>query len=356
MTTQVIISPLASSVVTAGGVSVVAIYGPMIGGQIVNPYYAVDQGIAVAENLYIDLVNPASLGISTTTFVLQPGQSFTVPANQTTNVSVNALTAGHQFSGYVISSIVPYPPTPTPGPFPPPGPTSVSKTIPSYLYKEYDDDEDCQAFVSAFNAMAQQYVDSFNQIELPIYTSPTISGPLLDWVLTGLYGIPRPALSSGRNRNIGPFNTYVMNSIPFNTQQLIGPQNVTVVSDDIYKRIATWNFFKGDGKYFDVRWLKRRIMRFVLGVDGADVDVDQTYQISVTFGVGNQVNITLLGGTRTLTGGTLFNRFLPNSMAFNTAITVFDLLTPIPNAEILKEAIDSGVLQLPFQFKWVVTI
>ena len=356
MTTAVTISPPAATIVPFGGDPVVAIYGPMLGGIIVNPAHAADQGLGVAENLYIDLVNPATLGESATTFVLRPGQPFEIPAGQANNVTVNAASSGHQFSGYVINSVVPYPPKPTPGLFPPPRPTGVTKTIPSYLYKQYDDDEDCQAFVSAFNAMAQQYVDSFNQIELPIYTSPTIVGSLLDWVLTGLYGIPRPSLSSGRNRNIGPFNTYVLNSIAFNTQRVIGPQNVTVVSDDIYKRVATWNFFKGDGKYFDVRWLKRRIMRFLLGVDGADVDVDQTYQVSVTFGVGNQVNITLLTGKRALTGGALFNRFLLNSMAFNTAITVFDPLTPLPNAEILKEAIDSGVLQLPFQFTYVVHV
>ena len=345
----------ASEIVT-GGMAVVALRGPMLGGQIVNPYLAVDQGLIAAEPLYVNIAMAAGLAVTATTAKLMPGQAFEIPAGETTSVSVNAATSGHLFSAFAIRAEVPYPPIPTPGTFPPAGPTGVTQTIPSYLYKEYDDDEDLQAFVASYNAMAQEYVDSFNGIELPIYTSPSIVGPLLDWVALGLYGIARPSLSSGRNRNLGPFNTYVLNSIPFNKQEIVGPQNVTIVTDDIFKRVITWNFFKGDGKYFDVRWLKRRVMRFLLGVDGVNFDVDQTYQVSVTFGVGNQVNITLLTGVRRLTGGALLNHFIPNTMGFNVARTTFEPLTPLPNAEILKEAIDTGVLQLPFQYVYVVAI
>jgi len=40
--------------------------------------------------------------------------------------------------------------------------------------------------------------------------------------------------------------------------------------DDIFKRILTWNLYKGDGNRFSMRWLKRRIARFLFGVNGID--------------------------------------------------------------------------------------
>ena len=44
------------------------------------------------------------------------------------------------------------------------------------------------------------------------------------------------------------------------------------VTDDVFKRILTWHFYKGDGKNFSVRWLKRRIWRFLQGANGTDFD------------------------------------------------------------------------------------
>ena len=104
----------------------------------------------------------------------------------------------------------------------------LTKTIPSYLYKEYDDDEALQAFVDAFNASAQDYVDWFNTIELPVYTSPTSSGDLLDWVAEGLYGIPRPSLfSSGGAQGIGPLDTGALNELILNDYEIrYGSRNV----------------------------------------------------------------------------------------------------------------------------------
>lgn len=345
----------AASRVATGGEAVTAIYGPVVGGLILNPAIAADQGLPVVEVLYIDLVNPASLGESATTIPLQPGQFYTVPAGITAQVSVNAASSGHRFNAIIWQPQTPFPPTPPPpAPFPPAGPTSLTKVIPSYLYQEYADDDDLQAFVSAFNALAQRYVDWFNQIGLPIYTD--LSGTLLDWVGTGLYGLPRPTLSSGRNRFIGPLNTWALNSFPLNKLKIIGPQDVAVTSDDIYKRIITWHFYKGDGKVFNVRWLKRRIMRFLIGVNGTAPNIDQTYQISVSFGTGNQVNITFLAYVRNVIGGALLNRFAINTTPLNSIKTKFTTLPPLPNVNIIEQAINSGVLELPFQFDYVVSV
>src|SRR5579859_3473841 len=98
--------------------------------------------------------------------------------------------------------------------------STLQEVIPSYLYVEYNDDEDLQAFVTAFNAIAQQYVDFFNQINLPIYTSSSISGALLDWVAQGIYGMTRPSLpGAGSTLIYGPFNTYAFNKLAFNQRK-----------------------------------------------------------------------------------------------------------------------------------------
>lgn len=347
--------PPAASIVPIGGVPVVAAYGPLLGGFLQNPIKAQDQDIAIAEVLYVDLINPAALEENDTTQALQPGQTFNIPANFTGNVSVNAATSGHRFSAVVIQTTPPFPPTPQTGVFPPAGPTSLTKVIPSYLYQQYKADAACQAFVDAYNAFAQGYVDWFNQTPLPVYTNPAIAGALLDWVALGLYGIARPALSSGRRRVIGPYNTWAPNTLPLNVQRILGPTDVVVTSDDIFKRILTWNLYRGDGITFNIRWLKRRIMRFLIGVNGTAPNVDNTSPISVTIGPGI-ISIQISQGTRKIVGGALYNRFMFNGMPLNRLITQFvPGPSPLPNENVLKEAIDSGVLQLPFQYEYVVS-
>lgn len=234
--------------------------------------------------------------------------------------------------------------------------TSLTQVIPSYLYWQYNDDLDLQAFVTQFNLMAQQYVDWFVTLNLPVYTSETIVGGLLDWVALGLYGEVRPALPSGESKSIGPINSYAFNTHVFNFYELVGPQNVYATTDDVFKRILTWNFYKGDGYTFDIRWLKRRIQRFLTGENGADPGVNQTYQISVTFGLGNQVNIDILSGNRVVTGGSMLNGGSFASQPFNNIKSTYTQLTPFELAPILKSAIDSRVVQLPFQYEYVVHV
>lgn len=236
--------------------------------------------------------------------------------------------------------------------------TTLQKVIPSYLYTQYADDDDLQAFVISQNNLSQSYIDWFNQNLLPVYTSPAIYGLLLDWIGAGLYGMPRPTLVSGKIRQIGPFNTATYNylAVPYNQVKLLDPQVFYATSDDTYKRILTWHFFKGDGKVFNVKWLKRRVMRFLLGPSGTAPNIDQTYQVSVTFGVDNQVTIRLVQEDRFVQGGAIYNRFRYNTTQFNQLNTTVVPLTPLPNGEIFQEAVNSGALELPFQYNWTVAI
>lgn len=243
-----------------------------------------------------------------------------------------------------------------PNTFPPAGPTTLTKTINAYLYQQYNDDDDLAAFVDAYNEFSQQYVDWFVNIGLPVYTGAQITGPLLDWIAAGLYGMTRPVLPSGVGRLRGPYNTFDYNDDVYNGLRSEQPSNVFVTTDDVFKRILTWHLWKGDGKIFNIRWLKRRVMRFLTGDNGTAGQTDETYPVSVTFGVGNQVNINLLSVRRIATGGAIYgagryNTFFYNELDTRTVITPVSPLVPI-----FKAAMDAGALEVPFQFVFVVNI
>jgi hypothetical protein len=196
--------------------------------------------------------------------------------------------------------------------------TMLQNAIKSYLYQEYSNDDDLQAFVASYNSIAQQYVNTFNQLNLPIYPSALIAGNLLDWVGQGIYGYPRPSLPGVPSTSVGPLNTYGPDfQVPLNTQTTTAGTSY-VVSDDIYARLLTWHFYKGDGKTFNIQWLKRRIMRFMLGTNGTAPLISNTYPISLTFS----------GHVATITCPTYFA------------------------APYLKSALQSGAAELPFQMSY----
>ena len=354
--TKVSLYKTAVSVVQTGGKPVTAMFGPVAGGIITNPPTPVGQGITTLEPLWIDIVNPATLGKNGTSFALQAGQTYTVVPGQTTSVSITAATTGHRFSGVVYQPSTPYPPAPQPGTFPPSVPDTLTQIIPSYLYEEYADDDDLQSFVAAYNGIAQGYLTWFATIGLPVYTSAQIADGLLDFVAENIYGMLRPVLASGRNRDVGPLNTYGFNTLALNRRKTVGPNNITATSDDVFKRIITWNFYKGDGMTFNARWLKRRIMRFLTGPNGTAPNIDSTYLVSVTFGPGI-VSIRITVGTRRITGGALYNVAGFNRQAYNALQSIFvPGPNPLPLEPVLKEAIESGVLTHPFQYQFAISI
>lgn len=199
----------------------------------------------------------------------------------------------------------------------------LTNIIRAYLYEQYADDADIQALVDAWNAIAQEYVDWFNTVMLPIYTGPVVAGDLLDWVAEGLYGFVRPVLPFGTSSNDGLYNALFFNELAFDDSN-ISSSGSFVTNDDTYRRVITWHFFKGDGHQFTIPWLKRRVMRFLLGTNGISYNVDQTYDVSVTFGIGGQVTITI-----------------PSTYVY---------------ASIFQAAVESGALELPFQRTWIVTL
>lgn len=351
----------AATSVPVGGTSVVAVYGGVQGAIIWNPLLATNQGLTGAEPLFVDATKPAVLFANTTCVALAPGQFYFVPGGDSSNIWVNAATSGHKFTCIVVQPAVQFPPVPLIGAFPSIGPTGLTTTLPSYLYQQYEDDDDLQAFVVAYNGMTQSYVDWFNSINLPIYTQSQIYGLLLDWVAAGIYGYPRPALSSGHQHWQGPFNTWSLNRVnsTFNRIVRVGALNVVATSDDVFKRMITWHFFKGDGKYLSTRWLKRRVGRFLFGANGTDYNGD-TYQISVTHGDEGELSITILSGLSTVTRAFVFN-YIPGiagsgsyfnrrNFAFNSFSSTFTAYVIPALATIFQIAINTGALEMPLQY------
>jgi len=199
--------------------------------------------------------------------------------------------------------------------------TPLATVIQSYLYQEYADDDDLQAFVDSYNSLAQGYLDWFNGTPLGLYTSPNITGPLLDWIGQGVYDIKRPVLSSQTTMRLAGFNSAPFNSGAFNTMTYSSSGSSALVSDDIYKRVLTWHLYRGDGQFFSIQWLKNRINRFLNGANGSDYAVLQ-----------NPPSITVSGYT--------FNISSPQSAIFT----------------ILQQLIANGSLALPFIYNFTVEI
>jgi hypothetical protein len=189
----------------------------------------------------------------------------------------------------------------TQGSFPPAAPSVLGAIIPAYAYAQYQDDDSIQAFFSSYNDAQQYYLDWFVNVGLPVYTG--LSSSLLDWVAQGLYGLTRPVISSEGSGATGPLGGIVLGGIVLagGTPQ-INPYYV-LASDDVFKRIMTWDLYRGDGRMFTLKWLKRRVLRFLLGFNGTDVNLGDTSELSIQIS-GDTVTINLTA----LTSVSLFLR------------------------------------------------
>ena len=245
-------------------------------------------------------------------------------------------------------------------------PYYFAKTIKSYLYQQYFYDSDLQSLVLGYNTVTQNYVDWFNSASLPIY--PLLSGALLDWVGNGLYGVKRPILYHGGLPSV----IGELSGIIGELSGAIGDPSIGVggepVSDDVYKRLLTWLFHKGDGAEFSIPWLKRRIYRFMLGTNGIDVAEGFTDLVSIRFELPYTTAsvVKRFGLTGAITCGPI--TLLPIAAAKTYAESVDENTysryvncrirwSGSPDlVQILQDLANSGVLNLPFQFNYDIQV
>ena len=107
--TPVTVVAAQTTIVPIAGVSVLVVLGGPLGGVIENPVAAADQGLAEAEPLYVNPLGPATLFGNGTTIRLDPGESWEMVPGQTNGTWVNAPSAGHEFSAYVLGGPAPGP-------------------------------------------------------------------------------------------------------------------------------------------------------------------------------------------------------------------------------------------------------
>lgn len=229
---------------------------------------------------------------------------------------------------------------------------NITSTIPAYVYTQYADDANVSAFFKAYNQLSQANLDTVNAYQLPIYLNQ--AGALLDWAASSIYGVFRPSLSSGGARRIGPYDTFPFNAERFDGLKLINSSSNFIADDLTYQRIIQWNTFKGDGYQFTIRWLKRRVKRFLSG----DIFPDETYDVSVSFTSDTAVLISVSEVIQEFEGGPLYNAqtFGGLDAAFNRAKTNSIASAPSAMASALQAAVNSGVLSLPFQYTFSVQI
>lgn len=237
----------------------------------------------------------------------------------------------------------------------------LAAPLAAYPYQQYNDSDEVSSFFMATNNLCQSdYVDFFNTTDLAVYTESTISGPLLDWIAQGVYGMSRPIIPTGSASNLGAYNTIVYNSDPFNFIQTSGSVGYVALSDDLFKRCMTWNFYKGDGQNFSFTWLKKRVARWLVGVNGIPPIIDETYPISVK-DIGNRtLQITITTSQLAVTVGAFANSFLPGTMLAGYFAIDGGEKYPInfttAMAQSFQMVLAGGVLQVPFMYNFKVIV
>jgi hypothetical protein len=158
----------------------------------------------------------------------------------------------------------------------------LQNILPAYPYQQYADDVNICAFFTAYNTIASSYLAWQNQVPWSVYTNAGVNGPLLDWIGQGIYGIPRPVFSTLATF----FRGAALDAVPLDTIAIDGSSisetgTAITATDDYYKRVLTWFTYIGDGQHFNAMVLRRKIARFLYGVNGTDITLSQVQTVSI---------------------------------------------------------------------------
>ena len=221
----------------------------------------------------------------------------------------------------------------------------------AYPFQEYSDDPNIVAFFTAYNQLAQGYLDWANQTPLSVYTSPAISGPLLDWIGQGIYGVTRPVFASIGKRFRAGLNSLPLNTVALNGNRTINLGTSGITSDDYYKRVLTWTLYLGNGRRFTIPSLRLRVARFLYGANGTDVSLSQAQNVSITLQGFKRVRGALNSHGLNLCA---LNGHVPGPP--NPAGQMIITVPPGTSSRLFSQAFEQGVLAFPFQINAFVVI
>ena len=229
----------------------------------------------------------------------------------------------------------------------------LATIVPSYAYFQYADDVSIQAFISSFNSITQSYLNWFVNTPLAVYVLSTINGELLDWIGQSLYGYSRPLIvfKSIYGNVTGYYGSGAYGKTAYGKiRQKVTPGTAVSVNDDVYKRALTWHLYLGDGKQMTIQWVKRRIARFLYGVDGTDIPFDDLQNVSVAFST-YQGHMGYYGSGAY--GAVAFGKIKKTNYTHKTMTIT---LPNIPISSTLQALLLNGFLAFPFQVNLLVNI
>lgn len=222
--------------------------------------------------------------------------------------------------------------------------------IKAYLYLEYSDDADLQAFFRAYNSLAQEYLDWFNDTPLGVYTSPYIFGPLLDWIAQGIYGVSRPVISTQSTSFVAGATAFPITFASITGYKYTQSGTAQVASDDIFKRALTWILYRGDGMQMSIFWMQKRVARFLYGQGGNDISLDDIEAVSVVpalYPFRGAMGMLPMG-LHPMGMGVTTPGYRPRSISIAVQAS--------HESQVLADLIASNVLPTPFQTKIFVTV
>ncbi len=198
--------------------------------------------------------------------------------------------------------------------------------------------------------MQQGYHDWYQNTPLGIWTNPNISGPLLDWIANGIYGVSRPFVGTASTvQKSSAINRLPINTAAINSNKIVRSGTSTIVTDAVYKRLLNYLMYLGDGKQLTIPWAKRRMARFIYGVNGTDVPIEMMQQISIV-----PKTFSVLAG---------YNSAPYNSQPYNTARFVNNpslflniLLPNVAMSQIFIQLLQNGSAPAPIQINYTIGI
>ncbi|KMQ89981.1 hypothetical protein RF55_10317 [Lasius niger] len=183
--------------------------------------------------------------------------------------------------------------------------------IKAYAYQQYSDDPDIMALFEAHNQTAQDYLKTFLSHCPAIYIDDFWDSGELTYIAWFLWGQRRWYSDYASSIDLEG----AIDDLPIDYASAGGsiptPRQKLLINDDTFRRIMTWNLYRGDGQQFTIPWLKKRIKRWMVGVNGYAPLFGDTNEISVHVSEKNGDLLTITRGCE----GTEANGFITGDSA-----------------------------------------